>query len=49
VSWLVAGADDSFLDLKKGGACLLELDGKPGPGSATLRWLMAPKHLRALA
>jgi phosphohistidine phosphatase len=48
VSWLLAGSKDSFLDLKKGAACLLDIDGAPGPRTGTLRWALTPKHLRAL-
>jgi phosphohistidine phosphatase len=48
VSWLLSGATESFLDLKKGGACLLEIDGTPGPRSGLLLWALAPKHLRAI-
>lgn len=48
VSWLLSGATESFLDLKKGGACLLEIESRPGPGSGLLLWALAPKHLRAI-
>ena len=48
VSWLIAGAKRSVLELKKAGACLVEVEGKPSAGSATLVWLMGPKHLREL-
>ena len=48
VSWLIAGPKRSVLGLKKAGACLLDVEGKPGVASATLVWLMGPKHLRAL-
>ena len=37
-----------FVQFKKGGACLLDFDGPVAPGQATLRWLLQPKHLRAL-
>ncbi|MGQ0712097.1 MAG: SixA phosphatase family protein [Gemmatimonadaceae bacterium] len=46
VSWLLAGAKESFLDLKKGAACLLEIEGPPSVSSAVLLWAMAPKQLR---
>jgi phosphohistidine phosphatase len=49
VSWLLAGGDRVFLELKKGGACLLDLPQRVGAACATLAWLMAPRHLRALA
>ena len=48
VSWLLAGSKESFLDLKKGAACLLEIEGQPAAGSALLLWSMPPKHLRAI-
>jgi phosphohistidine phosphatase len=47
VSWL-AGSRRTLLALKKAGACLVEIEGKPSAGSGTLVWLMGPKHLRAL-
>jgi phosphohistidine phosphatase len=49
VSWLLAGDDRSFVRLKKGAACLVELPALPGPGSARLLWSLAPAQLRALA
>jgi phosphohistidine phosphatase len=48
-TWLMCGTKDSRIELKKGGACLLTFRGAPKAGSATLEWLMHPKHLRALA
>jgi phosphohistidine phosphatase len=48
VSYLLAGAGGSFLELRKGGACLLEIAGQPGPGAAKLLWLATPKQLRAM-
>ena len=48
VSWLTAGAKRSFLQLKKAGACLLEVERSAGAGSSTLLWSMGPKHLRAM-
>ena len=48
VSWLIAGGKRTVLELKKAGACLLEVEGKPGAGSGTLIWSMGPKHLRVL-
>jgi phosphohistidine phosphatase len=49
VGWLVRGADEPFLSLKKGGACLLRLPDEPGPGRATLKWLLPPKILRRIS
>lgn len=34
---------------KKGAACLIELDGATPGGPGTLRWLLTPRALRALA
>jgi phosphohistidine phosphatase len=48
-TWLMCGTKESRIELKKGGACLLTFRGAPKAGSATLEWLMHPKHLRALA
>jgi phosphohistidine phosphatase len=48
VTWLVSGLSTPWLELGKGGACLLELDGAIEPGTARLRWLLRPGQLRAL-
>jgi phosphohistidine phosphatase len=48
VSWLLAESKRSLLELKKGAACLLEVEEASGPSSATLLWSMAPKNLRAI-
>ena len=48
VSWLIAGGKRSFLELKKAGACLLDVEKSAGAGSSTLLWSMGPKHLRAI-
>jgi phosphohistidine phosphatase len=48
VSYLLLDEGTSFFVFKKGGACLLEFAGRIGPGDAILRWLLRPKHLRAL-
>lgn len=37
------------VELKKGGACLLELGGTPRAGRARLRWLLTAGQLRRLA
>lgn len=49
VTWLLTGVEESHVDLKKGAACLLELEGTPGPASARLCWSIAPSQLRDLA
>lgn len=47
VSYLLTGEARSFVELKKSGACLLELpDGNVEEGAATLRWLVTPKLLK---
>lgn len=47
-SWLLAGASTSFVDLKKGAACLLEIEQAPSAGSAMLLWSLTPRQLRAV-
>ena len=48
VGWLLTGRHESFVELKKGGAVLLEFDDPPAPGGATLLWAVPPGHLRKL-
>lgn len=47
VSWALTGLRESFIPLKKGGACLLEFGGEVKPGRAVLLWLLRPSQLRA--
>jgi phosphohistidine phosphatase len=47
-AWLLARSEVAFLELKKGGACLLDLGDRPRPGSARLVWMLAPAQLRRL-
>ena len=48
-SLLCAGGEETLrLELKKGAVALLEVEGEPRPGSAFLRWAVAPRILRAL-
>lgn len=49
VTWFMTGAQDSKIQLKKGGACLLEFESAPRRNSATLLWLATPRQLRDLA
>lgn len=49
VSWLLKGRQRSFVELKKGGACLLELDASMKPGQTKLLWSLTPAQLRRLA
>lgn len=46
--WLLAGREKSFLELRKGGACLLDFAGRLTPGAATLLWHLTPSQLRSL-
>ena len=46
--WMCTGLQESFIQLKKGGACLLRLKADVKPGRATLVWSLAPRQLRAL-
>jgi len=48
ISYLMAGQRTSFLDLKKAGACLLELE-TLGKAKATLKWLLTRRELARLA
>jgi phosphohistidine phosphatase len=48
-AYLLTGDGTSLLDLKKGGACFLDAGVAPGPGSATLSWLLTDTLLRRLA
>jgi phosphohistidine phosphatase len=47
-TWLMSGLRESRVELKKGGACLLEFEGQPGPGVGVMRWLMTAGQLRDL-
>jgi phosphohistidine phosphatase len=47
VSSLLAGKRQSFLELKKGGACQLEVT-SPRPGGSTLEWLLTRRELSRL-
>lgn len=46
LGWLLTGRHQSFVELKKGAACLLEFDDPPAAGNAVLRWALAPGQLR---
>ncbi len=49
VAHALAGHASPTVELKKGGACLLDLGGAARAGSATLRWLLTAAQLRRLA
>jgi phosphohistidine phosphatase len=48
ISWACAGIRDSFVPLKKGGACLIEFEEELQPGLAVLQWVLTPRQLRRL-
>jgi phosphohistidine phosphatase len=48
VGFLLTERPASFIDLKKGGACLLDLKDPHGPGGATLEWLLTRRELKRL-
>ena len=49
VTWLLYGSSESRIQLKKGGACLLDMGAEVAPGKARLLWSASPKLLRAVA
>ena len=48
VGYLLGGKSASFVDLKKGGACLIDMDDPSKPGSGCLEWLLGDRELRRL-
>jgi phosphohistidine phosphatase len=48
VGWLLTGRNDSFVELKKGGAVLLTFEDPPAGGNALLAWALPPRQLRRL-
>jgi phosphohistidine phosphatase len=48
VSWCLSGLRESFVELKKGAAVLLEFGGEIKPGRARVLWALKPSHLRAI-
>jgi phosphohistidine phosphatase len=49
VAYLLSGSRTSFVDLKKGGACLIALGSDPQVGGGELLWLCTASQLRRLA
>ncbi|MBA3406387.1 MAG: histidine phosphatase family protein [Gemmatimonadaceae bacterium] len=49
VTWLLTGFTESRIQLKKGGACLLEFESVPRRGAGRLHWLLAPRQLKQMA
>ena len=48
VGYLVTGKSTSFVDLKKGGASLVEMVDPSKPGTGCLEWLLTDRELRRL-
>jgi phosphohistidine phosphatase len=48
VGYLLTGTSSAFVDLKKSGACLLEMEHPGRPGSGCLEWLLGDRELRRL-
>ena len=48
VGWLLTGRHESFVDIRKGAAVLLDFEDPPAAGGATLLWALTAKHLRML-
>ncbi len=48
VCYLLTGRRETFLDLKKGAAALIQLADPPTPGVARLLWTIAPGGLRRI-
>ena len=48
VTWLMTGRTDSRVELRKGGACLLEFSAPAAAGNATLQWALTPSQLRSI-
>jgi phosphohistidine phosphatase len=47
-TWLLANRDESRIELKKGGACLIEFESEPRRGAGILLWLLTPRQLRGM-
>ena len=46
--WLMTGLQESFIELKKGGAAMVDLPDEVKPGHGKLLWSLKPSHLRRL-
>lgn len=46
--WLLTGLHESFVELKKGGAALVEVSHPAAAGRGKLKWLLKPSQLRGL-
>jgi len=47
-AWFLTETVSPFLSYKKGGACLIEFDGRAVPGGGRLQWFLTPGQLRRL-
>jgi phosphohistidine phosphatase len=47
-TWFISGRGESHIELRKGGACLIEFQDAPQSGAGMLRWLLTPKQLRQI-
>lgn len=45
VTWLISGTRESRIELKKGGACLVEFEAEPKHDAGILTWLLTPRQL----
>lgn len=48
VTWLMTGAGNSHVEMKKAGAALLEFSSRVEAGSGTLQWLLTGSQLRRI-
>jgi phosphohistidine phosphatase len=48
VTWLMSGLREGRVEMKKGGAALLDFEGQPGPAVGVLQWLLTAGQLRDL-
>jgi phosphohistidine phosphatase len=48
ICWTLTGVRESFVELKKGAACLLQFDQEVRPGKGKMLWAMRPGQLRKM-
>jgi phosphohistidine phosphatase len=48
ISWALTGQTGTPLELKKGGACLIQFEGAPAAGQGRLMWFVTPGILKRL-
>jgi len=46
VTWLISGKRESRIELKKGGACLVDFEAEARHDAGTLAWLLTPRQLK---